>query len=85
MNKVKQGQTKWKSVVYDPNTIEGYDNEYVACVFRCFVTKVEGNFVYYTCGDDGYYICSNEFWNNKLHKTFRKAYKESLLELNNKF
>lgn len=74
MEKVKQGQTKWKAFVCDPGHVEGYDDQYVGLVYPCFVTSVKHNTVRYSCGD-GFYMCHKQFWNDKLHTTFRKAIK----------
>jgi len=79
--KIKQGQTKWKVVVYEPGKIEGYDDQYVACVYRCYADKVQNGNIDYTCGTKEYYICSEKFWNNKLEDTFRKALKKAQLEI----
>lgn len=72
MMKIKQGQTKWKVVVYDPGKIDGYDEEYVGVVYSCYITKIDNTNIYYRCGD-GYYICSEKFWNTKLKDSFRQA------------
>lgn len=76
MKKIKQGNTKWKVVVYDPGDIEGYDEQYVACVYPCFVTKVSRNTVWYNT-TIGPYLCEHGFWNNKLFPSFRKAVAEA--------
>ena len=39
MKKIKQGQARWKVVVYGPGKIEGYDDQYVAAVYPCFITS----------------------------------------------
>lgn len=72
MKKIKQGQTKWQVVVYEPGKIEGYDDQYVAAVYCCFVTKVKNGMVYYNTSS-GPYICGRNFWNEELFQTFRKA------------
>lgn len=71
MKKIKQGQTRWLTVVYEPGKIEGYNEQYVAAVYPCFVTKVENNTVWYNTPSGPYLSHVNYF--NKLHKTFRKA------------
>lgn len=84
MKRVKQGHTKFQVVVYDPGKIEGYDNEYVACVYSCFVTKVEAGTIYYKSSNDYPYMCREKFWNGKLFSTRRKALTEALRQLKEK-
>lgn len=81
MNKVKQGQTKWLPIVYEPGKIQGYENEYLGVVYQCFVTKVTNKTIHYQCGN-GFYMCGKEYWENNLYKTFRKARKDVLQKLN---
>ncbi len=78
MKRIKQGQTKWQTVVYEPGKIDGYDNVHVAVVYSCYVTRVVGNQVYYNCSNGGPYICTDVNWNTKKHKTYRKAWKEAV-------
>lgn len=84
MKRVKQGHTKFQVVVYDPGKIEGYDNEYVACVYSCFATKVTDKQIHYYCSNEYPYLCSGKFWNTKLFSTRRKAMKEALRQLKEK-
>lgn len=79
--KIKQGQTKWKVVIYDPGKIEGYDEEYVGVVYSCFITKIIGNTIYYKCGN-GDYICSKEFWHKNLRNTIRQAIAQCKYDVN---
>jgi len=72
MKKIKQGQTKWLTVVYELGKIEGYDDQYVASVYPCYVTKAKNDTVWYDT-PSGSYICAMKFWNTKLFPTFRKA------------
>ena len=72
MKKIKQGQTKWLVAVYEPGKIEGYDDQYVASVYPCYVAKAKNDTVWYNT-PNGPYICGNKFWNTKLFPTFRKA------------
>jgi hypothetical protein len=76
MNKVKQGHTKYKTVVYEPGKIEGYDDRHVAAVYTCFVTKVTDTTVYYTT-ERGHYMCGKQFWKERLFSTYRKAMREA--------
>lgn len=71
MKRVKQGHTKFKVVVYEPGKIEGYDDRHVACIYTCFVTKVEGNQISYAT-ENYPYLCGPKFW-SKLFPTRRKA------------
>lgn len=87
MKRVRQGQTRWKAVVYEPGKIEGFDDSFVAYVYPCRVEKAEGSAVRYRCGYGGNlhsmpYICSDTFWHKKLHKTYRAAFRASMVELN---
>lgn len=84
MKKVKQGHTKFKVVVYDPGKIDGYDDKYVACVYSCFVTKVEAGTIYYQSSSNYPYMCGEKFWHGKLFNTRRQATKEALRQLKEK-
>lgn len=76
---VRQGHTRWKVVVYSPSQIEGYD-QYVAIVYRCFVTAVLGSTVHYQCGDADY-ICGRGWFINNTVSTFRKAVAQAQIEV----
>ena len=77
---VRQGQTRWKVVVYSPGKIEGYDDQYVAIVYRCFVTAVVGCAVHYQCGDADY-ICGRGWFIDNTVSTFRKAVAQAQIEV----
>ena len=47
MKKIKQGQARWKVVVYEPGKIEGYDDQCVAVVYACFITSVDNGTIRY--------------------------------------
>lgn len=87
MNRVKQGQTRWKAVVYEPGKVEGFEDCFVAYVYPCRVSKAGGGSVLYRCGHGANlyampYICTNTFWHKKLHKTYRSACRAAMAELN---
>lgn len=67
----RQGQCRWKAVVYEPGKLEGYDEHFVACVFPCHATKVSARSVYFRCNDLPY-IAGFDFWWN-LHQSRRAA------------
>lgn len=73
------GHCRWKAVVYEPGKLEGYDDQFVACVFPCHATKVTGKSVYYYCGENPY-IAGFKFW-RKLHPTRRAAVRAALAML----
>ncbi len=72
----RQGQTRYKVVVYDPGKIEGYDDQYVAMVYRCFVTAVRGVTVNYQCGA-GPYLCGRSWFLKNTEPTFNKAMRKA--------
>ena len=74
MVKLKQGQTWYQSVVYDPDKLEGYPNEYVGIVWKCFITKVQGSTIEYRTSN-GCYISGTGFFRKNKFKTIRKASK----------
>lgn len=80
MKKIRQGQTRWKVVIYDPGKIKGYDDQFVAVVYRCFVTKVNRSRVYYKCGN-GPYICGSNWFVRNTCSTFRKAMRQAKEQL----
>lgn len=76
MKKVKQGHTRWLPVLYEPGTfIDIPEGVYVALVVSCFVTKVEGNSVYYRT-HNGAYIAGQGWFLKNTQPTFRKCYRE---------
>lgn len=76
--KVKQGHTKFKVVVYEPGKIEGYDDRHLAVVYTCMATNVErsSKTVHYTT-EGGPYMAHENYWNNRLFSTRRKALQEA--------
>lgn len=70
------GQCRWKSVVYAPGKLEGYEAQFVACVYPCHAKKVTARSVHYGCGDNQY-IAGFGFW-RKLHPTRRAAERAAL-------
>src|SRR5574343_391733 len=87
--KIKQGQTYWLSILYEPDTLSDYPEQYVSAVHRCFITKVKGNTVYYTVDNNQYYLCGirNKFYGFSKSKklaedsfvstTYRRAYNKA--------
>lgn len=76
MMSLRQGQSRFQAVVYEPGKIEGYDNEYVAIVTRCFITKTRGNTVFYdTC--NGPYLCHRQKFLEMSQPTYRSAMREA--------
>lgn len=82
MKKIRQGQTRWKVVVYEPGKIDGYDDQYVAMIYRCFVTAVSGSRLSYSCGS-GPYICGSNWFIRNTESSYRRAYRKAKLMLNN--
>ena len=72
LKNLRQGQTRWKVVVYEPGKLQGYDDQYVAAVYLCFVTAVRGTTVNYQSGN-GPYICGREWFIKNTAQTYRKA------------
>jgi len=81
LKNLRQGQTRWKVVVYEPGKVQGYDNQYVAMVYRCFITAVRGTTVNYQC-ENGPYICGREWFINNTEGTYRKAAAKAQVEVN---
>lgn len=73
------GHCRWKAIVYGPGKLEGYDDQFVACVYPCHATKVTARSVHYECGDNPY-IAGFGYWNG-LHQTRRAAERAALNEL----
>lgn len=76
LKSLRQGQSRFQAVVYDPGKIEGYDNEYVALVSRCFITKVRGNTVFYDT-DSGPYLCHRQKFLEMSQPTYRAAVRQA--------
>ena len=72
VKKLRQGQTRWKVVVYEQGKLQGYDDQFVAAVYNCFVTAVRGTTVNYRCGTIPY-ICGRAWFLANTAPTFRKA------------
>lgn len=72
LKNLRQGQTRWQVVVYEPGKMEGFDDQHVAMVYRCFVTAVRGTTVNYQAGH-GPYICGREWFIKNTESTYRKA------------
>lgn len=81
LKNIRQGQTRWKVVVYEPGHIDGYDDQHIAAVHRCFVTSVSGNIVRYTVDDNGYMIAGREWFIRNTESSFRKALKKANLAI----
>lgn len=83
---VRQGRTRWQVVVYEPGSFEGYDDQHIAVVNRCFVTSVSGNTIRYTANDNGYYMSGRTWFANNTESSYRKALKKAkyLIDVINK-
>lgn len=81
MKKVRQGQTRWKVVIYEPGKVECYDDEYVAVVYMCRVTKVYGTTVYYSSSNTDHYIAGNEWFLKNTYSSHKTAINKAKLEL----
>lgn len=84
MRKVKQGHTRWIPVVYDPNTYEGYPNEYLLFIYPCRVTKVVNKTIYYSTDDSSHYLCGEEWWRKNTYPSYNKALRNGKIKLHNK-
>lgn len=71
LKNLRQGQTRWLAIIYDVD-----DNEYVAVVYRCFITSVKNATVKYDCGSEGY-ICGRKWFVDNTAPTYRKAIKQA--------
>lgn len=78
--KLKQGQTYWKSVIYAPDTVCGYPDQYVAIIYRCFITKVHGTTVYYQT-ERGHYISGDLWFISNTLPTMRQAISKAKVQL----
>lgn len=76
MKKVRQGQTRWLSVLYEPGAFSDNPENHCAVVYMCRVTKVVGKSVYYNTQSGHPYIAHENWFLKNTHKTFRKAYRE---------
>lgn len=72
MIKIKQGQTRYKVVIYEPGKVQGYDDEYVAMIYSCFVTKVNDGTVFYRT-ENGSYICRDSWFIKNTKSSKKKA------------
>lgn len=72
MKNLRQGQTRWLLVVYEPDRIAGYEHQHVAFVYGCYITKVRGTTVFYRNGA-GPYLAGRSWFLNNTEPTFRKA------------
>lgn len=84
--KIKQGQTYWLSILYEPGKVQDYPQQYVSAVHRCFITGVKGNTFYCIIDDNQYYFCGirSKFYGFSKSKklaedafvstTYRRAY-----------
>lgn len=81
LKNLRQGQTRWKVVVYEPGKVQGYDSQHVAMVYRCFVTAVRGTTVNYQC-ENGPYISGREWFIKNTKATYRKAVAKAQIAVN---
>lgn len=74
---IRQGQTRWQVVVYEPGSLDGYDDRYVAAVQRCFVTSVSGNTIRFTVNHNEYYMSGRSWFAKNTETSYRKALKKA--------
>ena len=70
---VRQGQTRWQVVLYEPGAFAGYDDRYVAVVHRCFVTSVSGNTVRYTIDGHSYMMSGRKWFIDHTEASYKRA------------
>lgn len=80
MIKIKQGQTRYKVVIYEPGEVQGYDDEYVAMIYSCFVTEVTTGTVFYRT-ESGSYICRDSWFVKNTKSSKKKAITSSKTKL----
>lgn len=76
LKSLRQGQTRFQAVCYEAGKVEGYDDQPVAFVFPCFITRVHGMTVYYDT-TNGSYICGRNKFLEITQPSFRKAARQA--------
>lgn len=77
---LRQGQTRWKAVLYEAGRFADYPDQAVCIVYSCRVTAVRGMTVYFR-SENGPYIAGREGFFRTTLPTYRAAVRDAHRQL----